>query len=137
MSAQNPRPSAVSAPAGEPTDQSPPCDEDTHYWPSHRQGESPKMGTPCKCGAKRWTGDVLAEVERIALRLEVVRCSEHGLYAVTIRDGHGGVRLTRSKCCGSWDQTVVAWTMTPEQARQMADDVSEFALLAASTPMSR
>lgn len=68
------------------------------------------------------------------IRLEVVRCYEHGFYAVTIRDGNGGVRLTPGKCCGSWNETVVSWKLDAEQAARLAEDVAGFVDLASARP---
>lgn len=44
-------------------------------------------------------------MKRLA-KVEILRCPKHGCYAIAV----GGVRVTPSKCCGSWD-VLVGWSL--------------------------
>jgi len=52
------------------------------------------------------------------VKLVVNCCMVHkDALSVTIEDERGGVRLTKTKCCGRWRE-IGSWTLTP----QMCDD---------------
>jgi hypothetical protein len=55
-------------------------------------------------------------------RLTIDRCPVHrDFWAVCIGDDDGGVRMTRSKCCGQWKQ-VKAFRMTADDWRELAEE---------------
>lgn len=69
--------------------------------------------------------------------LAIDYCPKHGFYSVSVNtlraDGFGGgTRLTGGKCCGSWS-TFREWTMTPEQLRDAANELLEYAAKAEET----
>jgi hypothetical protein len=43
-------------------------------------------------------------------RIEIIRCSKHGVLALSIEHEYGNSeRITPCKCCGSWE-TVCSWS---------------------------
>lgn len=38
-------------------------------------------------------------------------CQDHGVWAISIDDESGGIRLTDGKCCGRWE-VVKSWPLT-------------------------
>lgn len=41
-----------------------------------------------------------------SVTLAILRCPQHDFYCVAV----GSLRISRSKCCGSWSQVVREWT---------------------------
>mgnify|MGYP001581378712 CR=1 FL=1 len=63
----------------------------------------------------------------MAHTLALNKCPNHGTLSVSIDDADGcGVRLTSAKCCGRWE-VMTAWSMTPAQWRDAAEQCSEAA----------
>lgn len=59
-----------------------------------------------------------AEGDQVYLCID--RCHRHGYWAVSVRRGSHGQRVTPTKCCGSW-QTVQEWPLTASDLRDVAD----------------
>lgn len=59
------------------------------------------------------------------ITLSIDKCP-HGTYAISVNNDGIGTRLTSHKCCGRWD-IVKEFSMTPEQAREAANVMLEFA----------
>lgn len=47
-------------------------------------------------------------------RLSILRCPQHGYYAVSIDEEGGGTRITPIKCCGSWRE-IKSWPLSSAQ----------------------
>ena len=55
--------------------------------------------------------------------IEVCRCPIHQeFWALMISDESGGVRLTRSKCCGRWD-VVKRWPLYESFGREIINEI--------------
>lgn len=78
-----------------------------------------------KHDAELWTGEMDSAREpepqpRVFITID--RCPRHrDFWAVCIGDGHYGVRLTPSKCCGRWDE-VRKWSLSERQLRDAAEE---------------
>lgn len=68
-----------------------------------------------------------------AMRLCVMRCSSHGVFAVSIDDESGGFRVTPSKCCGSWTD-VARWHLSEREWLDIATEAKRAAKLAKAAP---
>ena len=48
------------------------------------------------------------------------KCSQHGVYSISVEDGGGcGDRVTPSKCCGSWT-TLHKWNLSVDHWKEIA-----------------
>jgi hypothetical protein len=52
--------------------------------------------------------------------LSIDRCRTHGYWAVSVRRGTHGERMTPSKCCGTWE-SVQEWPISATALRNAAD----------------
>lgn len=46
------------------------------------------------------------------MKLCILHCAKHGVYAISVESQNGGIRITPNKCCGSW-HTVREFKLSP------------------------
>lgn len=71
-----------------------------------------------------------------SLVLSIDRCNKHGYYAVSICDKNSGLRVTPSKCCGSWS-SVKDFRMSERDWRDLSAKAAEAADALAAQPGGR
>lgn len=54
--------------------------------------------------------------------LAVNRCPKHGVYSVSLDDDNGGMRITPTKCCGTWT-VCQRWPLTEELAQDVITEI--------------
>jgi hypothetical protein len=50
----------------------------------------------------------MSDAPKAPLTMSILRCSKHDFWAIAI----GSLRISPSKCCGSWDTTIREWSTT-------------------------
>ena len=54
--------------------------------------------------------------------LIINKCPDHGIYSISLENERGGLRLTPSKCCGTW-QIVESWRMNAGELRAIINEL--------------
>lgn len=57
-------------------------------------------------------------------KLVINQCHSHGVYSVSVEDENGGMRITPSKCCGSWS-TVKEWALSKSDWLDLAKEATK------------